>query len=245
MQNHIYELLIFVAGFIDSIAGGGGLITIPIMTLIVGPGAEAVGTNKILALASTVTALIVYTRKGHLRLSGSFWFLLFLGIGTFSGAKLALILPKEIFKWFLVGVAPVILFIILKRDSFITRESVSHPAAPWVLALLGLMCGGYDGAFGPGGGTFMFLALAGWGGFSVLAALATSKLANALSAGVSLSSYASDGVVHWDVGLRFAIFIVAGALLGSHFASARAKYVVRPVLVIVVFLLLVKIVFQS
>jgi uncharacterized membrane protein YfcA len=234
---------IFLAGFIDSIAGGGGLITIPVLTLIVGPGAIAIGTNKILGLVSAGAALLVYMRKGHLRLKGSAAFLISLAAGTFTGSQVAMILPLAIFKWLLLGVCPVILFITLRRDSFITRDHAPGGAeiAPhWVLGLLGFMCGFYDGSFGPGGGTFMFLSLAGWGGFPILAALATSKLANTLSAGCALISFAHNRSVVWDVGLKLSAFSVAGALLGSSFASARAKQVVRPVLVVVVLLLLAK-----
>jgi uncharacterized protein len=255
MESFLPNLLVFIAGFIDSIAGGGGLITVPVLTFLVGPGAVAIGTNKILGLVSALTALIVYMRKGHLQLRGSMGFLVALGLGTFVGAKITMHLPIEAFKWFLLSVCPLILIIILRRDSFVSRSGSGVKATDplstsgetlvakplWVLALLGVGCGIYDGAFGPGGGTFMFLSLAGWGGFPLLAAIATSKLANTLSAGVSLASFAYDGAVIWTVGLKLAAFSIAGALIGSHFASARAKTVVRPVLVIVVCMLLAKI----
>jgi uncharacterized membrane protein YfcA len=86
----------------------------------------------------------------------------------------------------------------------------------------------------------MFLSLTLFGGFSLLGALATSKLANTLSAGVSLASFAVDRVVVWQVGLQLMGLCVAGAFIGSQLASQRAKQVVRPVLVIVVLLLLVR-----
>jgi uncharacterized membrane protein YfcA len=235
-----YFLLVFLAGFIDSIAGGGGLITVPVLTLIVGPGAIAIGTNKIVGLAAALTALLVYARKGHLRVRGSMGFLVGLAIGTWVGAKLAIVMPVEYFKWFLIGIAPVILFITLKRDSFLTREPNGVPAAAGVLAFWGFACGAYDGAFGPGGGTFMFLSLTLFGGFSLLGALATSKLANTLSAGVSLASFAFDGAVVWSVGLQLMGLCVVGAFVGSQLASQRAKQVVRPVLVVVVLLLLAR-----
>jgi len=239
----VYKGLTFLAGFIDSIAGGGGLITVPVLTMMVGPGAVAIGTNKIVGLAAALTALIVYARKGHLQVKGSLWFLIGLAVGTWSGAKLAMVLPVEYFKWFLICIAPVILFITLQRESFLTREQVTKPAAPLWLVFWGFMCGGYDGSFGPGGGTFMFLSLVLFGGFSLLSALATSKLANTLSAGVSLLSFSLDGAVRWTEGLSLTLFCVAGAFIGSQVASQKAKQVVRPVLVLVVLLLLIRLVY--
>lgn len=251
MEFVLSAALIFLAGFIDSIAGGGGLITVPVLTFLVGPGAIAIGTNKILGFVSALTALLVYTRKGHLQMKGSWPFLIALGIGTYTGAKITVHIPIELFKWLLLMICPVILVITLKRDSFITRTTDTHsPHLNETLSLkkisltvvLGLACGLYDGSFGPGGGTYMFLSLAGWGGFPLLAAMATSKLANTLSAGVSLLSFAMDGAVVWLLGFKLVIFSVAGALIGSYFASARAKTIVRPVLAFVVFLLLAKLV---
>jgi uncharacterized membrane protein YfcA len=236
-------LLIFVSGFIDSIAGGGALINVPILTLMVGQGAIAIGTNKILGFTMALAALIVYMRKGHLQLRGSWPFLAALAAGAVTGSRVSILLSPLIFKWLLLGVCPVILFVTLRRDSFISRDhtkSGTEIASLWILLALGFICGFYDGTFGPGGGTFMFLALAGWGGFPILAALAISKLANTFSAGAALVSFGIHGSVVWDVGSKLAVFGVIGAVLGSSFASARAKTVVRPVLVIVVLLLLGK-----
>lgn len=198
-----------------------------------------------MGLVSALTALVIYVRKGHLQLDGSGWFLAALALGTYWGSKLTLVLPVSWFTWFLVAVCPLILYITLKRDGFITQDRLTEPSAPQVLFFLGLVCGIYDGAFGPGGGTFMFLSLALWGGFSVLAAIATSKLANTISAGVSLGSFAWDDAVVWSMGLPFAVFSFVGALLGAHFASQKAKLIVRPVLVFVVLLLLARLLFLS
>jgi uncharacterized protein len=248
MTEYAYDALVFLAGFIDSIAGGGGLITVPILTLLLGPGAVAIGTNKIVGLAAALIALIVYARKGHLQIKSSAPFLIGIALGTISGSKLAMHLPKEYFQWFLLAACPVILFITLKRESFLTKEH-SQPSLRGrrqiaLVAFLGAACGFYDGVFGPGGGTFMFLSLAGIGGYSVVAALATSKLANTLSAASALGSFALEGVVVWDVGLRLALFAGLGALIGSQIASKNAKVIVRPMLVIVVVILLTKLAFD-
>lgn len=241
---YFYSFLVFLAGFIDSIAGGGGLITVPVFTLLLGPGALAIGTNKIVGLAAASTALFIYARKGHLQIKGSVPFIIGLAIGTFCGAKLGTHLPARHFTWFLIAALPLLLYFILKRDSLLSMSAPHHtnrsPQSPLLLIGLGFLCGGYDGVFGPGGGTFMFLALFVFGGFSLLPALATSKLANTLSAGLSLITYAQSGFVSWSTGLPLTALCIVGAMIGSTIATQNAKRVVRPVLAIVVILLLIR-----
>lgn len=234
-----YHALIAVAGFIDSIAGGGGLITVPVFSLLLGPGAAAIGTNKIVATFVTLAALIVYARKGHFQWKSSRYFVLGILLGTFFGARVAVFLPVAWLKYFLTASAPVILFFTLRKDSFVSREAAKAPDLK--LFLIALPIGFYDGVYGPGGGTFMFLALNWFGGMPLLQAIAVSKLANFVSASGSLAAYAASGVVHWGLGLQFVPAIVAGGVLGSSLASQKAKSIVQPILVVVVLLLLARI----
>lgn len=98
-----------LAGFIDSIAGGGGLILLPALSLIVGAGPSAIGTNKPAAAAMAAIALFVYSRRGHLdwRLSGTF--ALMLAIGALAGSRLALLIPLAAFPWLLALTCPILL----------------------------------------------------------------------------------------------------------------------------------------
>jgi uncharacterized membrane protein YfcA len=191
-------------------------------------------------VASTLTALIVYMRKGHLRIRSTLPFLIFTLIGTIGGAHFATYLPVAVFKWLLIVACPIILIVVLKKDSIQGHIDIPIHNRRILLAVLGLLCGFYDGVFGPGGGTFMFLALTAVAGLPLLQALATSKLANVLSAGGSLTTYAIEGYVHWGVGLKYAGFVVIGAVCGSTLATRRAQKIVKPVLVIVILLLLVR-----
>lgn len=242
LEFFIIGALIFLAGFIDSIAGGGGLITVPAISVIVGEGVAAIATNKIFGVASSVAALIVYWMHGHVRLRKSLIFVGAISFGSVAGAKAGTYLTPEIFRWMIAVVFPVMLILILKRD-ILTRDrsAVAKDVSPFLLIGLGLFCGFYDGCFGPGGGTLMFLSLAVVARMPMLEALASSKLANSLSAFASLTSYAIDGHVRWREGLPFAICIVVGALIGSRLASTKTKAVIKPVLIIVVALLLIKI----
>ena len=244
------ELLIvaaaLLAGFIDAIAGGGGLILLPALSLVVGAGPEAIGTNKPAAVAMAAIALIVYARRGHLdwRLSGAF--ALTLGIGALVGSRVALIIPLAVFPWLLALSCPVLLYIVWEKDLWVPTaigdvRGAPRPLAPSVL-LSGLACGFYDGVFGPGAGTFMFLALFFFAHLPLLAALAAAKLANTASAAVALASYAEAGQVHWRLGAIAAVGALAGGFLGARQASVKAARIVRPMLVVVVVLLVLRIV---
>ncbi|MEX2110819.1 MAG: sulfite exporter TauE/SafE family protein [Gemmatimonadaceae bacterium] len=238
-----------LAGFIDAIAGGGGLVLLPALSLVVGAGPTAIGTNKPAAVAMAAIALIVYARRGHLdwRLSGMF--ALMLGIGALIGSRLALLIPLDVFPWLLALTCPVLLYVVWQKDLWLPHEvdqsrGRPQPFAPAVL-ISGLASGVYDGAFGPGAGTFMFLCLLFFAHLPLLTALAAAKLANTVSAAVALGSYAESGHVDWRLGGIAVVGALVGGYLGARQASVKAALIVRPTLVVVVVLLVLRIVLDE
>lgn len=245
-------LLIFLAGFLDSIVGGGGLITIPTLSLFMGVGVHAIATNKILGTVAALVALVVYARKGHLNFKLALRFLPGVLIGTVLGSLTGPHLPAFTYKYILFFVSPLLLVVILKRERLIFELKKNHqnsaeliegiaqvPVAKKArLLTLGFVCGFYDGVFGPGGGTFMFLSLAIIGGLPMLQSLAASKVANTASAGTSLVTYHFQKLVSWELGLIAAIFIGAGAYLGARAASQNIKKILAPLLITIFLLLL-------
>ena len=238
-----------LAGFVDAIAGGGGLILLPALSLVIGAGPSAIGTNKPAAVAMAAIALVVYARRGHLnwRLSGMF--ALMVAIGALIGSRLALWIPLAAFPWLLALSCPVLLWVVWKQALWLPREvaqsaDVPRPFAPTVL-LSGLACGIYDGAFGPGAGTFMFLCLLFFAHLPLLTSLAAAKLANTASGAVALASYAESGHVHWRLGAIAAVGALVGGYFGARQASVKAARIVRPMLVVVVVLLVLRIVTEQ
>jgi uncharacterized protein len=208
------------AGFIDSIVGGGGLISVPLLSILIGPGAFAIGTNKVAAVCASAFALFVYMRGGHVAFRGNLIFALLTGMGAGVGALFAPWIPPSLYKWILLLIGPVILWVVFRKDIWVKREIAHDPGhdSPPSMTLLwgaGFTCGFYDGLAGPGGGTFMFLSLFLVARTPLLAAMATAKLANLASASVSLVTFASTGHVLWGKALWLAVGISLGAITGA------------------------------
>jgi uncharacterized membrane protein YfcA len=249
-----------VTGFVDSIAGGGGLVSLPSLSLVLGPGVDAIGTNKIAGFGAALIALVVYAWHGHVDWRRSITFTVATGLGAFLGSRLAPLMPVWLFPWLLAATCPVILYIVWNKDLWSARE-VAHESAQKVthasistsdrnssfamsslaaVVAAGFICGLYDGMWGPGSGTFMFLALLFIVRLPLLASLAAAKLANTASAVTSLVSYAAQGHVHVIPGLIVAAGTLVGGYVGAHQANRQASRIVRPVLAVVVTLLVIK-----
>lgn len=235
-----------LAGVIDSIAGGGGLITLPALTLMLGPGPNAIGTNKLVGTIAAGVALWVYRRAGHFDFKKSLFFALFVGMGSFIGSRTAILLPLWIFRWFLLISCPLVLWVVWRKDLWLVRqrpaEYLGH--SRFKIAFAGLACGFYDGVWGPGGGTFMFLALVFVADLPLITGLAAAKFANTLSAASAMLGYGLGGFVHVSAAIPMVLGVSLGAFLGAKLAVRRASVLVRPVLVVVVMLLLFR-VFQA
>jgi uncharacterized membrane protein YfcA len=110
MDNYLLTLMGFLTGLIDSVVGGGGLISLPALSIVLGPGAHAIGTNKIVGVTGAAVALYVYARKGHLLWREGLAFCLICACGSFVGSTIGpMILSKEYVRYLLIIMCPVIL----------------------------------------------------------------------------------------------------------------------------------------
>lgn len=241
MSNDQFLLLIgFITGLIDAVAGGGGLISVPSYMLVLGPGSLAIGTNKVSAFASTLTALYIYHRNGFVQIKSNNAFFGAIVIGAIGGALLSRFVPPAAYKGFMVVLAPLLLFVLFQRRWWKEHERVKTKSS--VLFVLGLGCGCYDGIAGPGGGTLMFLSLFMMAGLPLTLAIGTAKLANVFSSGVSLATYLYMDLVNWRVALPMTITIVIGAAIGARFATQNAAFYARFALLVVSIFLIVRLV---
>lgn len=234
-----------IAGFIDAIAGGGGLITLPVLMWVLESGPDAIGTNKIVGTSAALAALWVYRRAGHFVLGQSVQFSLAVGLGAIGGSLITPYLPPVLFRWFILILSPLILWIIGRKDVWTRHASEVPKLSPYRVLGWGALAGIYDGMWGPGGGTFMFLVLFLGAKLPLMQALASSKLANVCSASFSLTSFSIRGYVHWQLGFLMASSIVVGAFLGARFANRSAARAVRPILAAVTLLLVLKVFLES
>lgn len=240
MNDFLFLAIVgFITGLIDAIAGGGGLISVPAYMLVLGAGVEAIATNKITALCSTLAALYIYHRSGFVDLKTNRYFLVLVLLGAALGAGLSRFLPPEFYKYMLLVLVPLILGVLFQRQLWKEKNRAQKPQ--WVLCGLGFLCGIYDGVAGPGGGTLMFLSLFVFGGLPLHLSIGTAKLANVFSAGSSLVTYLAMGKVNWLFALPGTATIIIGALIGARYATKNAAFYARLALAVVSLVLLVRI----
>ena len=242
-MNHIVlSLMGFLTGLVDSIVGGGGLISLPTLSIAIAPGAHAIGTNKIVGSTGAFIALIVYARKGHLRWKEGLSFCIVCAVGSFFGSSMAPHVSKDFFRYLMLVMCPVILYIVWQRERFFKEQENFVKPHYSIFFLSALASGFYDGFFGPGGGTFMFLGLFLGTGYPLLASIAISKMANTFSATTALITYAHNGFVHWKEGFIMASGMVVGSYIGATYATKNITKIIRPMLTLVVVLLMIKLI---
>ena len=220
-----------VAGFVDSIAGGGGLVTLPALLLAGAPPAVAIGTNKAQGIWGAGAAALSYARGGHVDLRAQAPVALVAFAAAVAGALLVLVVPVDALRaalpFVLIGVA---LFFALKPGlDDLDRARRLSPAA--FAALPVPLIAAYDGLLGPGAGSFYLIAFVTLAGMGVLRATAHTKLLNFASNAGGLAVFALTGALWWKVGLLMAAGQVAGAVVGSRLAMRAGARLIRPLVV--------------
>lgn len=233
------------AGLVDSVAGGGGLLTVPVLLGVGLPPAAALGTNKLQASFGSATAAWQYAHAGWMNVrasaEGVCWtatgsLLGALAVGRMSDAILRLCIP-----FLLLGA---LAFFVLRP-----RFAEEQRPAVWGLrtyhVLMGLGLGMYDGFFGPGVGALWTFAYVGFRGMDLMRATAHTKLMNGASNLVALAVFASQGSVCVLPGMVMGIGQLLGARLGARMVIYRGTRFIRPVFLWVVTVLALKILWSS
>jgi uncharacterized membrane protein YfcA len=223
----------FVAGFIDSIAGGGGLVTVPALLLAGMSPVQALATNKLQGLFGAASATISYAQKGHVDLRRQLPAAALACLGGVLGAALATVLPGE---W-LRAVMPFLLIAIAIFFAFKPNMDDMDRAERMTPFLFGLtavpLIGFYDGVFGPGTGSFYMLAFVTLAGYGVLKATAHTKLLNFASNLGGFLFFAFAGAIVWKIGLLMGACQFIGARIGAVLAMRNGAKLIKPLLVLV------------
>jgi uncharacterized membrane protein YfcA len=233
-----------LAGFVDAISGGGGLILVPALFAVFPGAAPATlfGTNKGASVWGTAWAAAQYARRVELPWAALLPAVLAAGIGAFAGAWAVTLVPPDGFRRALPFVLGAVLAYTLWRKDLGRVHAPRHaPRAQALIASsIGLAIGFYDGFFGPGTGSFFVFLFVRALGFDFLHASASAKLLNTATNASALLLFGLKGHVWWHLALIMAVANVAGSFAGTRLALRHGAGFVRAVFVVVVAALIVK-----
>lgn len=239
--------LVFFAGFVDSIAGGGGIISLPAYHIAGLPPTMALGTNKFSSTFGTSISTFRFVRNGKIHVKAAIVSVTTAFIGSALGALLAGYVSDVILKYFLIIMLPVLAVFVLKNKKF-NENGFEIPLTLsktlLLAALAGFVIGCYDGFFGPGTGTFLILIFNTIIGFDLLTSSGNAKVINLSSNIAALATFLLSGNVVIAIGIPAAICGIAGNYLGSGLALKNGIKIIRPVFIVVVGLLLAKVCFD-
>ena len=228
----------FTAGWVDAVVGGGGLVQLP--ALLIGlPGAtpaQVLATNKFGSVWGTATASVTYCRRVGPDLRTALPMAAVAYLGAVGGALVGLHIPKSAFNPIILVMLVVVGAYTLLKPSVgeLTRLRWSGARHTTAAVLTGVVIGVYDGALGPGTGSFLVFALVGLLGYAFLEASAQAKIANLATNLGALTVFVPGGHVLWQVGAVMAVTNLLGGYVGARTAVARGSRFVRGVFVVVV-----------
>ena len=235
----------FFAGFIDSIAGGGGLIQLP--ALLIGlpksETAEVLGTNKLSAVFGTTTAAAMYRKQ----IKPDPKILIAMGLpaflGSAGGAVLASKIPTSSMRPMVLVLLIVVAVYTWFKPDLGKFENLRHlpKRRGQIAAIAGVIIGFYDGIFGPGTGSFLMLILVASLGYAFITASAIAKVVNVATNVGAIIVFGINGAVIWQIGIIMGVANISGAVLGARLAIKGGSTLVRKVFLLVTVALIVKV----
>ena len=237
--------LIFLGGFVDSVAGGGGLITLPAYLMAGLPTHMAMGTNKVVNAIGTGTAALRYLKSGKVRVRIAVISAAGALAGSAIGTRIALLIPEDILKILMLVALPVVAVVLTVKKDF-GREG-STPAKAYssryeaaAAALIGLLIGCYDGLVGPGTGIFMIMAFTVALSMDLITASGCTKIGNLASNVASAVIFILNGKVFWALAVPAALCNAIGGYCGARYAIRGGSGKIRGMIFLVLGLMFVK-----
>jgi len=245
LQTYLIVLpLVFLAALVDSISGGGGLISLPAYTLAGLPYDLASGCNKFSACFGSISATIRYFKSGKILLKPALFAVVGALPGAWLGTRVSFLFGNDFMNIFMICAIPLVaLMLILKKD----KEHETKPLTKMrELGCLftGLVTGFYDGFFGPGTGTFLILFFTWLVGMDMVTASATAKPVNLASNISSLITRIAAGQVIFPLAIPAMCFSIVGAAIGSKLALTRGAKLIRYVMLGVMALLVISLIVE-
>lgn len=237
--------LVMLAGFVDAIAGGGGLISLPAYLISGLPVHNAIATNKMSSTMGTVLATFKFARSGFIPWKLSLTCVCFAFAGSSLGARLALLMDSHIFLLFMVVVLPLTAIYVTRGKALIVEKNpYSYKKTAVLSILMALLIGVYDGFYGPGTGTFLLLLLTGVAHLPLKEANGVTKVINSTTNIAALCVFLLNGKVLFPLGPIAGLFGMAGNYLGAvYFAKGGARNV-KPVIITVLTIFFLKVLYE-
>ena len=235
--------LAFLAGLVDSIAGGGGLISLPAFLLAGLPPHNALATNKLASSIGTTASTVRYCKHGYFDKRLTVPSILCALIGSTCGAHLVLLTSDTVVKKVMLVVLPIVAVCVLTDKKEATQVAAfSYRKRMLIVCISAFLIGIYDGFYGPGTGTFLLLALTRLAHMDVRTASGNVKMINLSSNIAALFTFLFSGQVLFAPGLAGAAFCLAGHYIGSGLVMKNGTKIVRPIIIIVLILLFIKVI---
>lgn len=237
--------LVFLAGLIDSIAGGGGLISLPAFMIAGVPPHMALGTNKLSSTMGTTVSTIRYGRNGFIRGKLAVTASASALIGSPIGANLSLLVSEKVIRNMMIVILPIVAYYVLRNKNMGEGEDIDTLPESQVLVIAviaAFVIGIYDGFYGPGTGTFLILILTGVAKMGIKKASGLTKVINLSSNIAALVTFVINGKVMYSLGFAAAAFCIMGHYLGSGMVVHNGQKIVRPIVLVVLAILFLKII---
>lgn len=233
--------IIAIGAIIDAIAGGGGLITLSAYVAVGLPPQVALGNNKFAAAGGTTIACYRYIRNGQVDWKVGSIAILFSLAGSAVGSSLATRFADAYLHYLLIFLVPVIAVFIMLKPDFGQAKPMDDKLAIPLSAVAGLALGAYDGFFGPGTGMFLTIIFTSVIGLDLLRSCGTAKVVNLASNVAALATFVRFGSIDYSIAIPCAISAIIGGYIGSGLAIRGGVKVIKPVMLLVLGLLLLKV----
>lgn len=236
--------LVFLAGYVDAIAGGGGLISLPAYMIAGLPTHAAIATNKLSSAMGTTLTTIQYARLGFIRPLFALPCVLSAVVGSCAGSNLVLLVDDFALRAMMLVILPVTAFYVFRLKDFGKTTPEPLPVRRTIMLSCGiaLAVGVYDGFYGPGTGTFLLLLLTGVAHLALGSAAGITKAINLTTNITALAVFLLNGQVLIGLGLLAGAFNIAGNYLGARTFTKSGGSVARPIIIVVLCIFFVKVV---
>lgn len=242
LQYLIVCPLAALAGFVDAVAGGGGLISLPAYLIAGFPVHYAIGTNKLSACMGATIATAKYAKNGFIPWKPAIPCVAFALLGSNLGARIALMMDDYYFKRLILVVLPLTAVYILRNKSMAAeKEPLSFAKTAAIGCAVAFTVGMYDGFYGPGSGVFLILLLTGAAHMNLQEANGLSKAINWATNVSAVSVYIFSGRALWGLGLTGGLFSIVGSYIGAKTFEKKGAQSVRPLMLIVLVIFFVKV----